>query len=125
MLQGFCFLRFYIKRCWFFVEVQLSVNTVLKFCIFFHREKPSSPKFIVTLDGANSDLEDKYDDQVKKEKQKKKRSKKKTEVDDFEEIDTSDVTEQVKSQAETTVPEKQFIKQITFDLDAGDDGTWK
>lgn len=85
------------------------------------KEKPSSPKFIVTLDGANSDLEDKYDDQVKKEKQKKKRSKKKTEVDDFEEIDTSDVTEQVTSQAETTVPEKPFIKQITFDLDAGDD----
>lgn len=98
------------------------MNTELKFCLFFHREKPSSPKFIVTLDGANSDLEDKYDDQVKKEKQKKKRSKKKTEVDDFEEIDTSDVTEQVTSQAETTVPEKPFIKQITFDLDAGDDG---
>lgn len=110
------------KKVLIFVEVQLYVNTVLKFCLFFHREKPASPKFIVTLDGANSDLEDKYDDQVKKEKQKKKRSKKKTEVDDFEEIDTSDVTEQVTSQAETTVPEKPFIKQITFDLDAGDDG---
>lgn len=121
----FLFFEILHKKVLIFVEVQLYVNTVLKFCLFFHREKPSSPKFIVTLDGANSDLEDKYDDQVKKEKQKKKRSKKKTEVDDFEEIDTSDVTEQVTSQAETTVPEKPFIKQITFDIDAGDDGKSK
>ena len=95
-------------------------------CLFpyFARERPSSPKFIVTLDGVDSDMEDKYDDQVKKEK-KKKRSKKKAEVDDFEEIDTSDVTEKVDPAAEMTTPEKPVIKQITFDLDVEGDGEWK
>lgn len=86
--------------------------------ILCFRDKPSSPKFIVTLDGANSDMEDKYDDQVKKEK-KKRRSKKKTEVDDYEVIDTSDVREkgQPAAAAEMSTPEKPVIKQITFDLD--------
>ena len=65
-------------------------------------------------------MEDKYDDQVKKEK-KKRRSKKKTEVDDYEEIDTSDVREKGEpatavAAAEMTTPEKPVIKQITFDL---------
>ena len=83
--------------------------------LYFSREKPSSPKFIVTLDGADSDMEDKYDDQVKKEKKKKK--SKKAEVDDFEEIDTSDVREKAEPEAEMTSSDKPVIKQITFDLD--------
>ncbi|KAL9958254.1 hypothetical protein ACROYT_G035248 [Oculina patagonica] len=84
------------------------------------KEKPSSPKFIVTLDGVDSDLEDKYDVQVKKEKEKKK-SRKKAEVDDYEEIDTTDVAEEVKPTLEMASPEKPVIKQITFDLDAAPD----
>ena len=60
-------------------------------------------------------MEDKYDDQVKKEK-KKSRSKKKTEADDFEEIDTSDVKEKLEPEEEMTNPGKPAIKQITFDL---------
>lgn len=60
-------------------------------------------------------MEDKYDDQVKKEK-KKRRSKKKAEVDDFEDIDTSDVVEKIEPLAAITTPEKPAIKQITFDL---------
>ncbi|XP_068688101.1 zinc finger CCCH domain-containing protein 14-like [Montipora foliosa] len=83
------------------------------------KEKPSSPKFIVTLDGADSDMEDKYDDQVKKEKKKKK--SKKAEVDDFEEIDTSDVREKAEPEAEITSSDKPVIKQITFDLDVEDE----
>ncbi|XP_044183377.1 zinc finger CCCH domain-containing protein 14-like [Acropora millepora] len=79
------------------------------------KERPSSPKFIVTLDGADSDMEDKYDDQVKKEK-KKSRSKKKVETDDFEEIDTSDVKEKLEPEGEMTTPGKPPIKQITFDF---------
>ena len=69
----------------------------------------------MTLDGADSDLEDKYDDQVKKEK-KKSRSKKKLETDDFEEIDTSDVKEKLAPEGEMTTPGKPPIKQITFDF---------
>jgi len=69
-------------------------------------------------------MEDKYDDQVQKEK-KKKRSKNKAEVDDFEEIDTSDVTEKVDPAADMITPEKPVIKQITFDLDVEGDGEWK
>lgn len=84
------------------------------------KEKPASPKFIVTLDGVDSDMEDKYDVQVKKEK-KKKKSKKNTEVDDYEEIDTTDVTEEVKPTLEMAAPEKPVIKQITFDLEAAPD----
>ncbi|XP_020605748.1 zinc finger CCCH domain-containing protein 14-like [Orbicella faveolata] len=84
------------------------------------KEKPASPKFIVTLDGVDSDMEDKYDVQVKKEK-KKKKSKKNAEVDDYEEIDTTDVTEEVKPTIEVAMPEKPAIKQITFDLEAAPD----
>lgn len=69
----------------------------------------------MTLDGADSDMEDKYDDQVKKEK-KKSRSKKKLETDDFEEIDTSDVKEKLEPEGEMTTPGKPPIKQITFDF---------
>lgn len=68
-------------------------------------------------------MEDKYDHQVKKDK-KKKKSKKKAEVDDFEEIDTSDVTEKVEPATEIVTPEKPVIKQITFDLGTADDGEW-
>jgi len=75
----------------------------------------------VTLDGVDSDMEDKYDVQVKKEK-KKKKSKKSAEVDDYEEIDTTDVTEEVKPAIEMAMPEKPVIKQITFDLEAAPDG---
>lgn len=85
------------------------------------REKPASPKFIVTLDGVDSDMEDKYDVQVKKEK-KKNKSKKNAEMDDYEEIDTTNVTEEVKPTLEMATPEKPVIKQITFDLQAAPDG---
>lgn len=69
----------------------------------------------------DSDLEDKYDVQVKKEK-KKKKTRKKAEVDDYEEIDTTDVTDEVKPILEMATPEKPVIKQITFDLDTAPDG---
>lgn len=85
------------------------------------REKPASPKFIVTLDGVDSDMEDKYDVQVKKEK-KKNKSKKNAEMDDYEEIDTTNMTEEVKPTLEMATPEKPVIKQITFDLQAAPDG---
>ena len=69
----------------------------------------------------DSDMEDKYDVQVKKEK-KKKKSRKNAEVDDYEEIDTTDVTNEAKPASEMASPEKPVIKQITFDLDTTPDG---
>ena len=68
-------------------------------------------------------MEDKYDVQVKKEK-KKKKSKKNAEVDDYEEIDTKDVTEEIKPPLEVATPEKPVITQVTFDLDPVDDGEY-
>lgn len=99
----------------FFHQIILMLLWSQTSLIYCCRERSSSPKFIVTLDGADSDMEDKYDDQVKKEK-KKRRSKKKAEVDDFEDIDTSDVVEKIEPLAAITTPEKPAIKQITFDL---------
>lgn len=84
------------------------------------KEKPASPKFIVTLDGVDSDMEDKYDVQLKKEK-KKRKPKKKAELDDFEEIDTTEKTEEIKPPLEVASLEKPVIQQITFDLDPVDE----
>ena len=58
-----------------------------------HRDKPASPKFVVTLDGVDSDLEEKYD----KEQRRRRRKKHRKDKDDFEEfieVDTSDISGQ-------------------------------
>ena len=71
----------------------------------------------------DSDMEDKYDVQLKKEK-KKRKPKKKAELDDFEEIDTTEKTEEIKPPLEVASLEKPVIQQITFDLDPVDEGNF-
>ena len=68
---------------------------LIKFVIFklLSREKPASPKFVVTLDGVDSDLEEKYDKEQKR-KRRRKHKKEKDEFDEFIEVDTSDISRQ-------------------------------
>lgn len=68
-------------------------------------------------------MEDKYDVQLKKEK-KKRKPKKRAELDDFEEIDTTEKTEEIKPPLEVASLEKAVIQQITFDLDPVDEGNF-
>ncbi|KAK3739482.1 hypothetical protein QZH41_020489 [Actinostola sp. cb2023] len=80
------------------------------------RERPRSPKFIVTLDGVDSELEDKFEKHSKHKEIKHKKSK--SEFDDYVEIDT---TSMAIAQPETTPEKVEFVapavEQVMFRLD--------